>query len=977
MKNNPPIPIARDRLTRGLYASDASVYEELPAAVAIPASVDELRALVLWAAENKISLIPRGSGTSLAGQVVGQGIVVDVRRHLNRILNIDPQRRTVTVQPGVVRDELNRVLVAHGMMFGPETSTSNRATLGGMLGNNSCGSNSLVYGSVRDQVIRVSGFLADGTEIGFEPWDAGRLAAIIDGRESYPQQGRDIVRGLVDLLSDPRHQQSIRDGFPKLGVTRRNTGYALDALLNTAPFGGDQPLNLAKLIAGSEGTLMLVTAMELQCHPLPPPVEGLLCGHFESVQQALESVGIALTFRPHACELIDRMILEGASRNPEQRDNMGFVQGDPDAILVCSFRGETDDEVQASMRDLQDAWQQAGYGFAYPTLLGPECQRVWSVRKAGLGVASNRPGDVKPVTVVEDTAVDVRDLPRYIAEFDALLQRRLGVPCVHYAHAGAGEIHLRPLLNLKSEQGRRQFREIAADVADLVRRYRGSLSGEHGDGRLRSEFIEHVIGPENASLLEQVKRLFDPEFLLNPGKIVRPVRMDQHLKPRPVPETVPGTVMNWEAQGGLLRATEMCSGSGDCLKAARAGGAMCPSYQATQNERDSTRGRANVLRQWMTQGPGDADLSDRDAVEVLRWCLACQACRRECPSNVDMARIKAEVLQQSHDRHGVPRDVRWMSRLPLGFYWLDRLPGFLRQGIWSGVARRLAHRMGVVHPQRKIPTAGAISWNRWQYQYRRRQPARPEGPSVTLLCDLWTAWFEPEIAVDCVQLLERLGVRVRVMPTFDSGRMLISLGLLRRARKLAEKNIHRLLDQSGPADLFVGVEPSSLSAIRNEYVDLVRPEFRRRAAQLAGRTMMVDEFLVDQFQQGHLTREPFTDREATVYLHGHCHQRADGTLKATVQMLQLPANYRARLIPAGCCGMAGQFGYGRDTYELSMQVGRLQLFAYIEGLADDAPIAASGFSCRHQIRDGTGRRAVHPVQVLLGALNERAGADRR
>lgn len=974
MKNEPPIPIARDRLTRGLYASDASVYEQLPIAVAAPTTVEQLKSLIVWAGKNNKSLIPRGAGTSLAGQVVGDGIVVDVRHHMNRILHVDRQRQTVTVQPGVVRDELNRFLAPHGMMFGPETSTSNRATLGGMLGNNSCGSNSLVYGSVRDQVIRVNGILADGSEICFEPWDSERLESIVNGREHFPPRGRAIVQGLVELLSNPQHQQSIRDGFPSPGVTRRNTGYALDALLRAAPFGGDEPLNLAKLIAGSEGTLMMVTAMELQCQPLPPPVEGLLLGHFESVQRALEAVGIAITYPLFACELIDRMILEGARRNPEQRDNMEFVQGDPAAILICSFRGESDDDVRASMRRLEESWRQAGYGVAYPTFLGPECKRAWSVRKAGLGVAANRPGDVKPVTVVEDTAVDVRDLPDYIAEFDAVLQQRLGVPCVHYAHAGAGEIHLRPLLNLKTEQGRRQFREIATAVADLVRRYRGSLSGEHGDGRLRSEFIERAIGPEAATLLGQVKTLFDPEFLFNPGKIVRPVPMDQHLKPRPTPAAIPETVMNWRAQGGLLRATEMCSGSGDCLKSAQAGGVMCPSYQATQNERDSTRGRANILRQWMTQGPDDPDLSDRDAAEVLRWCLACQACRRECPSNVDMARIKSEVLQRFHDRHGIPREVRWMSRLPLGFRWMDRLPGFLRTRAWSYIARPLARRLGVVHPSRDIPPAATVSWNRWQRRYRRQQTASLEAPAVTLLCDLWTAWFEPQVAIDCVRLLERLGVRVRVAPTFDSGRMFISLGLLRRAQKLAEKNIQHLLDQSGPADLFVGIEPSALSAIRGEYADLVRPEFRGRAAQLAARTMMVDEFLVDQFQQGHLTREPFTDREATIYLHGHCHQRAAGTLKATVQMLQLPANYRARLIPAGCCGMAGQFGYGRETYEVSMQVGGLQLFPYIKSLAEDARIAAPGFSCRHQIRDGTGRRALHPVQVLLEALNPRSGA---
>ncbi len=649
------------RTQRLLYATDASEYQETPLAVALPASESDVAQLIAFAREHRIGLIPRTAGTSLAGQTVGGGIVVDLGRHLNRILAIDPGRRLVRVQPGVIRNELNLALKPHGLLFGPETSTASRAMIGGMVGNNSCGSNSLVYGSTRDHLVRARGFLGDGSEVTFGPLSVAEFAAKCAGPDTLETK---IYRTVRDLLGDPAHRRLIREHFPKPEVVRRNTGYALDALMDCAVFdpASPHPFNLCRLIAGSEGTLFLGVEFELDCDPLPPPPV-LLCAHFTSIQEALRAVLVVLPHRPTAVELIDRHILECTKQNLEQARNRFFVQGDPGAILVLELRRERIEEALAGLARLEAALRAAGLGYAYPILRDSDVDRVWDLRRAGQGVMSNVAGDAKPRENVEDTAVAPADLPAYIAEFDALLRDKYGLRCVYYGHAGAGELHTRPLFNLKTAEGVKLFRSVATDVAALVKKYRGSLSGEHGDGRLRGEFLRFMVGDACYELMRQVKRAFDPAGVLNPGKIIDTPPMDASLRHGPgVPTPDYPTVFNFAATQGVLRAAEKCNGSGDCRKTHLLGGTMCPSYMATRNEKDTTRARANMLRHMLTHPRHPADPWDSDEIaEVMDLCLFCKGCKSECPSNVDLTRLKAEWQQHFYDVRRVPLRARLIA----------------------------------------------------------------------------------------------------------------------------------------------------------------------------------------------------------------------------------------------------------------------------------------------------------------------------
>jgi len=591
-----------DSLNRTLYATDASAYQETPLAVAFPETDDDLRLLIRFANQHQIGLIPRTAGTSLAGQVVGGGIVVDVSRHWTQILEINADQQWVRVQPGVIRDELNLALAAHGLMFGPETSTANRAMVGGMVGNNSCGSNSVVYGSTRDHTISVTGFLSDGTKVTFGDITAEeiqqKIAADPDSLESK------IYRDVIAILSPAETQQRIRSEFPKPVIHRRNTGYAIDLLLDSQPLGEtEQPFNFCKLLAGSEGTLFFTTEIKLNCIPLPPPVSGLQCAHFDSIDDALTATLTAVKYGPYAVELIDRLILAGAMRNRLQRQNAFFVQGDPAAILVTEIRGETEAEVLAATSKLESELRQQNLGNHFPVLFGDDTKKVWQLRKAGLGIVANVPGDSKPVAVIEDTAVAVSDLPEFIRRFNQILKDDFGFECVHYAHAGSGEIHLRPVINLKTEAGNQQFRQVADRVASLVKEFGGSLSGEHGDGRLRGEFLQRMIGDENYKIVRQVKQIWDPLGIFNPGKIVDTPPMNTSLRHWPnQPVADVETVFDFSAEQGLQRAAELCSGSGDCRKTHLTGGTMCPSYMATKNEADSTHlaraANASALRTW-------------------------------------------------------------------------------------------------------------------------------------------------------------------------------------------------------------------------------------------------------------------------------------------------------------------------------------------------------------------------------------------
>ncbi len=949
-----------DHTMRLLYATDASAYRELPLAVAIPKTKEDLKQLIRFAREHRSSLIPRTAGTSLAGQVVGNGIVVDMGRYFTSILELNREAGWVKVEPGVIRDELNLFLKPHGLFFGPETSTANRAMIGGMVGNNSCGSNSVVYGSTRDHLLEVEALLSDGSEVCFRAMD---IDSFHEKCEAPGLEG-EIYKTVRHLLGDYRNQEEIRRHFPKASIERRNTGYALDLLLETAPFtAGKEDFNFCKLLAGSEGTLALITAVKLHVNPLPPRETGLLCVHFHSIDESLRANIIAMQFRPSASELVDHYILECTKNNIEQRKNRFFVEGDPGAILVVEFCRETREEIREVAAEVEAAMRAAGLGYHFPLLFGEDTRKIWTLRKAGLGLLGNLPGDEKAVPVIEDTAVDIHDLPAYIAEFNQILHR-YHLNAVHYAHAGSGELHLRPIINLKTEAGNRLFRTIAEEIATLVKKYNGSLSGEHGDGRLRGEFIPQMVGEQNYQLMRKVKAVFDPQQIFNPGKIVDTPPMDTMLRYTPGQQTPAfPTIFRFQHQD-ILQHAEQCNGSGDCRKTHLSGGTMCPSYMATRNEKDTTRARANILREFLTNSDKLNRYDHREIYDVMDLCLSCKGCKSECPSNVDVAKLKAEFLQHYYDANGVP----FRSRLIANFSASARLgalaPVLYNLAVTGKLTAPLIKKLSGFALKRSLPTLHATTLEKW---FRKRKPANPGGKKVYLFCDEFTNYNDTVIGMRTVELLERLGYTVEIPKHLESGRAWLSKGLLRKAQAIANSNIRMLKDLITPDTPLIGIEPSAILTFRDEYPDLASDDLLEAAQQLSRNVFTAEEFLASEAGRGQIRPDQFTREKRLIKLHGHCQQKSLSSTAPTVQLLSLPEHYRVETIPSGCCGMAGSFGYEKEHYELSMKIGELVLFPTVRQQPEEVIIAAPGTSCRHQIKDGTGQKALHPIEVLHAA----------
>ena len=881
-----PVPAA--------YSTDASEYQERPLAVAYPKSDADVRELVRFAADHRVGLIPRGAGTSLAGQVVGDGLVVDLGRHLNAIVTLDVANRRVRVQPGVVRNELNRMLAPHGLFFGPETSTANWAMIGGMVGNNSCGSNSIAYGSTRDHLVSARGFLADGSEVTFGPLDEAGLAA---RRTGESLEGR-IYREVCGMLGDAATRDLIRASFPRPEVTRRNTGYALDALMQAECFepGAAGPFNMCRLLAGSEGTLFVGVEFELNLLPLPPP-GGLMVVHCRTVDEALRAAVVAMRHRPTGCELIDDKILECTKANLEQARNRDFVVGEPGAVLVVELRHEYRPTLEALLDRLEAELRAAGLGYAFPRLFGAEGEKVWELRRAGQGLVNNVPGDAKPREIVEDTAVAVEDLPAYIAEFDRLLAEKYGIDCIHYAHAGAGELHLRPLFDLHSPAGLKMFRDVATDVAALVKKYRGSLSGEHGDGRLRGEFIRSMVGDACYELFARVKRAFDPQGILNPGKIVDTPPMDTSLRILPgEPPPHHDTLFRFADTGGVLRAAEKCTGVGQCRKTHLAGGTMCPSYMATRDETHTTRARANLLRQALAGTKADANPWVRpELAEVMDLCLSCKACKSECPSNVDMARLKAEWQQHWHDRHGVPLRARLVAGTPALLRRAAVAPWAYNLLVRAPLVSQLVKAVAGFARERSLPALPRTTLRAWL----ARRPATGPAPNgrVHLFVDEFTDTLDADIGIRAVEVLEALGYEVVTPRHLDSGRAQLSTGLVRAARDLAIANVEALDPLVTDDAPLVGIEPSAILTFRDEVPDLVPAAQADAARRLASRTFLIDEFLAREARRGRISPAAFTTAARRVVLHGHCHQKALGSVADSAAILGLPANYTVETIP--------------------------------------------------------------------------------
>lgn len=951
-----------DNTMRTLYATDASSYREMPFAVAIPKTKADIATLISFAAANNTSLIPRTAGTSLAGQVVGNGIVVDVSKHFTKIIELNKEEGWVRVEPGVIRDELNLFLKPHGLFFGPETSTANRAMIGGMVGNNSCGSNSVIYKSTREHLLEVTAFLSDGSEVVFNTISNDDFHAKC---ELTTLEGT-IYKSLRSMLSNYDNQQEIRKEFPKKSIVRRNTGYAIDVLVDASPFtAGGPAFNFCNLIAGSEGTLAFITEIKLQVVPAPAKETGLLCVHFNTIDESLRANLIGLKYNPSASELIDHYILECTKENKEQNKNRFFVEGDPGAILVIEFVRETKEEILALTNAVEADMRAAGLGYHFPVLFGADTKKIWTLRKAGLGLLSNLPGDEKAVPVIEDTAVDVNDLPAYIKDFNELLKKH-GLYSVHYAHAGSGEIHLRPIINLKTVEGNQLFRTIAEEVATLVKKYQGSLSGEHGDGRLRGEFIKQMVGEKNYKLLREVKYTWDPKGIFNPNKIVDTPSMNSMLRYEPGQSTPAfETIFRFHKQD-ILQHAEQCNGSGDCRKTHLSGGTMCPSYMATRDEKDTTRARANILREFLTHSTQQNRFNHKEIYDVMSLCLSCKACKSECPSNVDMAKLKAEFLQHYYDANGVP----FRSTLIANFTTSAKL-GSIAPGLYNFVMQNkilggMIKRAVGFAVERSMPAISKQTLMAW---YRKNYVA-PQHPikRVYLFCDEFTNYNDAHIGIKAVQLLTALGYDVVIPVHEESGRTWLSKGLVRKAKIIANKNIELLSAVVSDKSPLIGIEPSAILTFRDEYPDLASDQNIEAAENLAHNSFYIDEFIAKEIQAGNITKEVFTTNAKTIFLHGHCQQKAVGSLADSVTALSLPANYTVQTIPSGCCGMAGSFGYEKEHYDVSMKIGELVLFPSVRKNASTCTVAAPGTSCRHQIKDGTGEKALHPVEILLEAL---------
>lgn len=944
-----------------IYATDASVYQEMPLAVAIPKTVTDIQKLIRFATENKTTLIPRAAGTSLAGQVVGNGIVVDISRYFTHVLEVNKEEKWVRVQPGVIRDDLNHYLKQFGLMFGPETSTANRAMIGGMLGNNSCGLHSIVWGAARDHVLEVKALLSDGSEVTF-----GKDDIRVNGKDSFKSS---IYHQLDALLSDEKNQQLIRDKFPQEKVHRRNTGYALDYLLKMQPYDPQgEPFNLCKLLAGSEGTLAFTTEIKLNLIDLPPKEIAVVCIHCNSIVEAMRANIVALQHKPMAGELVDKYIMDFTIGHPEYNKNRFFIEGDPAAILMVEFMEHCHEAAKEKAEKLVDDLRKQELGFAWPVLYNEKTKYAWDVRKAGLGLLRNIKGDAQPVNLIEDCAVTTDDLPAYVTELQKVLDKH-EVKASYYAHAAAGELHIEPIINLKSPEGLKKFRDILADTVQLVKKYNGSLSGEHGDGRLRGEYIAEVVGEETYRLFEKVKNIFDPYHVFNAGKITATPAMDTHLRveQKPVQRKLQ-TTFSFSEQDGILRLAEKCSGSGDCRKMPVSGGVMCPSYMATRLEKDTTRARANILRQFLSNELDDQPFNHKEIKEIMDLCLSCKGCKTECPSAVDVAKMKAEFLQQYYDKNGVPfraklianfsKQMKLVSKFPGAFNWFYGVPFF----------RRMAHTMVGFHPERTMPKLAKQTLLAWYKKRRKIKFQNPGSKSVFLFCDEFTNYNDAEIGKKTILLLEALGYEVLMPQHVESGRTYLSKGLVKKAKDIANRNIELLSGIISSETPLIGIEPSGILTFRDEYIDLANDTNYDKAKILAAAAFTIEEFLANEYNAGRIDRTLFTTESKNILIHGHCYQKALSSQQYISSFLQIPVNYKTSLIPSGCCGMAGGFGYEKEHFAISQQVGELVLFPAVRAAGKSDIIAASGTSCRHQVKDGTGKMALHPVEILFDAL---------
>ena len=940
-----------DETARVLYSTDASIYEIEPLGVAYPAHAEHVSRILRYAYERGIPVTPRGGGTSLGGQAVGRSIQVDFSRHMNRILEVNVEERWARIQPGVVLDELNAHLKPMGLLFAPDVSPSNRANVGGMIGNNSCGSHSIIYGKTIDHVLELNVVLSDGTETVFKP---------VGDREYGEKSGMGglegrIYREIRRIAHENRDEIEAR--YPS--IMRRVGGYNLDEFVDEGPF------DPCKMIVGSEGTLVAVTEARVNLVPLPSHT-GLNICHFSDLIESMEATVEILKTDPSAVELTDKTILDLAKDSPAAAGQRDFIEGDPEAILMVEYYGETAGEVSERMDALESLLKKKNLGYACVRATTPASQaNAWGLRKAGLGLLMGMKGDTKPTTFVEDTAVSPEKLPEYIRQFRDIVSKH-GTVASYYAHASVGTIHIRPLINLKKADDIVRMRAIAEDIRDLVLAYGGAMSSEHGDGLVRSEWNEKMFGTRLYEAFKAVKAVFDPNGIMNPGKIIANQKMTDNLRFGPAYQAEEiNTYFDFSGDGGLSRSIELCNGVGACRK--KLVGTMCPSYIATLDEEHSTRGRANVLRAALSGKLDGEGFTSQRVYEALDLCLECKGCKGECPSNVDMAKMKYEFLAHYYEKHGLPLRNRVFGRIEtlnrLGSAFAP-LSNRVLNHPWH---KRILERAIGVDRRRSLPEFAEETFEQWFYHRNPDSVGDRDRPTVVFFPDTFINYSEPHIGIAAVEVLESAGYRVVLAePRACCGRPLISKGMLRQAREAARYNISQLERYVDRGWAIVGCEPSCVMTFRDDYRDLVNDP---RTNRIADSIFMIDEFLAREHAAGRLSL-PVKRLDRTISLHGHCQQKAIAGTGSTVAALELVPGYEVTTLNTGCCGMAGSFGYEREHYDLSMKIGEDRLFPAIRNAEDRTEFAATGTSCRHQIADGTGRTAHHPIELIRAAVGD-------
>ena len=946
-----------DRYTRMLYSTDASNYMIEPLGVVLPRTVDDIQAAMDVASEFGVSILPRGGGSSLAGQAVGQSLIIDTSKYMNQILELDKDNSSVRVQPGMVLSTLNAKLKKHGLMFAPDPSSGDRATIGGVVANNSAGAHSILYGMTKDHIRSAQTILSDGTPLSFGELtiDEWQYKASLDSRE-----GR-LYKDLLGLRE--RYGEAIKRDFPR--HWRRATGYNLPELIREDGF------NVARLISSSEGTLAFGVEYEVDLVETPTNT-ALAVLQFDDLVEAMKATPTILECEPSAIELMDRMLVSLTREQPGYADLISFISGEARHVILVEFYGETEEELQGHLDRLEK--HLTGNDIQQDIIKVVDAKQqadIWSVRKAGLGLLMSVKGDAKPIACIEDVSVPVEHLAEYVDAILDLVEQH-GTQAAFYAHASAGCLHIRPLISLKNQSGIDSMREITLASADLAVKFGGVMSGEHGDGLARGELNEMIFGPELYQCMKELKAAFDPDGRMNPGKIVDCPPMTENLRYGPDYRTVDIlTHLDFSKEGGFAAAIEMCNGAAVCRKTGS--GTMCPSYMATKDEEDSTRGRANALRAALSgKGLKFQDFSDKRTYDVLDLCLSCKACKTECPSSVDMAKIKTEFLAQYYDANGTPARAKMLASVPQ----LNRL-GVKMAPIANLVMKtplaRIGKKMAGIHPNRDLAPFATETFETW---FQKRGPRREHGHRglIVYYHDTFTNTQYPEIGKAAVRLLEAAGYTVAIVPQRACcGRPAYSKGLVKQARELAKQNIKALAPYARQGVPIIGTEPSCILTLRDEYADLLPGD--PDVAKLGANSFMIDEFLDKLDKDGDLDivwKEP---DGTNVLFHGHCHQKAVVGMKPSMSMLNR-AGYIVKESGAGCCGMAGSFGYEAEHYEVSRKIGEERLFPMVNQQAKETIISVAGVSCREQIGHFTDRRPNHIAEVLAERIDMRATAEK-